>query len=434
MINYLCLLIICIHLLDCLRHLTRLRNTLRWLTSSQSQPSPQSHKTLAHNTLCILIPVYNEGEVIESSVGYFAPLCQRQHVALYYISTQKEGNNGPTIQALNRLQGQHAFTWLHYPKSQGNKADQLNWAIDHIMSMDGLSEHTRMYFGIYDIDSRPEPAVIEHMLFACDQVYQQPAIFLENYQQLGVFQRAGALLQTKWELERNIPVLRSNQQRSLHGLSPTSLNPCTGHGLFVRADLLQHGSLFRTDTLTEDLELGYRLTFEGIPITALPLLDLCEYAPTPFSTITQARRWFSGEFHLYRYYLRAQHKAFFLRLVLKRYYLTFKWALGAPLLGVAMVLLTSHIPAAIILPLISLLLYIIVPLRWLSHFPRWRTSIGQHSALFPVSMAAIVRPLFNSLGPLSYLLGNPLHLFKKELPTFIKTPRTAKTIRTIHDV
>jgi cellulose synthase/poly-beta-1,6-N-acetylglucosamine synthase-like glycosyltransferase len=375
------------------------------------------------NCIHLLVPVYDEATIIETSIVYFTQFTSYSGVHIYYISNQKEGESGATIQAIQALTQQYNFTWLHYPYMDGKKADQLNWAIRWILENKPVEGSQRTYFGIYDVDSRPEPYALRTMLYAQELIYQQPAIYLENYKRIGTFQRVGALLQTRWELGRNVAVLRENYHRSKQKCPIESLPPCIGHGLFLRSDLFQRDILFNTETLTEDLELGYRLAFNGISTTLLPIVDICGYAPTPSDTIPQTSRWFSGEVNLYHYYRQVKHSPFFTWLVLKRYYLTFKWAFGAPLLAVAMTALIIRYPVTIVLALLSVLLYVYIPIKWLCRFPIWTRYLEVKPNVAILVLAGIVRPLFNSLGPISYMLTAPLRVLRGKSPVFVKTPK-----------
>jgi cellulose synthase/poly-beta-1,6-N-acetylglucosamine synthase-like glycosyltransferase len=418
-LEFSCLIVAFVHLVECYYHLWRLKNSLQWLLHSKLEENNEARINCLH----LLIPVYDEATTVEASVSYFTQFTDQPGVHLYYISTQKEGESGATIQALQALAKRYKFTHLHYPFEVGMKAAQLNWASQWILKNKPVENVEKTYFGIYDVDSRPEACIIKAMLHAEDSIYQQPAIYLENYSRIGTFQQVGALLQTKWELGRNVAVLRKNYHRNQKKRPIVSLPPCTGHGLFLRSDLFQKDIIFNTETLTEDLELGYRLAFNGISITPLPIVDICQYAPTPLDTIPQTSRWFSGEANLRHYYHRTTPNLFFTWLVLKRYYLTFKWAFGAPLLAVALTVLIIRYPVTIVMALLSMLLYIYVPIKCLYHSPLWAKYLGNKSNIALLVLAGIARPLFNSLGPLSYLLTTPLQTLRGKTAVFVKTPK-----------
>jgi cellulose synthase/poly-beta-1,6-N-acetylglucosamine synthase-like glycosyltransferase len=419
LIDVLLLVPVALHLIESIRHLNRMSSSLRWL----KQPYPLVHKKLSSNTLHLLIPIYREAAVLKACIDYFEQFAHLPGAQLYYVTTEKEGLSSDTIAVLKELQKCYTFTWLHYPEKHGMKADQLNWAIEQILSSDNIDERST-YFGIYDVDSRPVPGAIETVLYGTDPVYQQPSIYLENYKRISLFQQAGALLQTKWELCRNVPVLR-DYSCCLHEKRPLATLPCcTGHGLFIRADIFQHiDGVFDTKTLTEDLELGYRLAFYNIPIIVLPEVDFTDYALTAIATIPQTSRWFSGEVSLFRYSKKALQDRHLNLLVLKRYYTTFKWAFGAPLLLFSLIFLTIRYPASIAVDLLVACLYVYIPFKLLYDSPLLIERLGNKKRLFVLVLMGCMRPLFNSLGPFHFLFTRPIDMLLGRPLTFARTPK-----------
>jgi len=272
------------------------------------------------------------------------------------------------------------------------------------------------------VDSKPEPAAIEAVLYGGEAIYQQPSIYLENYKRISSFEKVGALLQTKWELCRNVPVLYANYRRYQQKRSILSLPTCTGHGLFIRSDIFQQHGRFDTRTLTEDLELGYRLAFHKVPITLLKAVDFTAYAPSSLATIIQTSRWFSGEVNLYRYHKKAPKSWLLTLLVLKRYYLTFKWAFGAPLIFFALIVLTIRYPVSIVLVFLSLYLYLYKPFKML-YTSAWADYLGETKHLIILVLLGSLRLLFNSCGPFHYFLTAPLYVLLGKSSTFIRTPK-----------
>jgi GT2 family glycosyltransferase len=371
--------------------------------------------------LYLLIPVFKESTTIKECVEYFHQFIRYPKVHVYYITTEREGVSGKTANILKKLRKQYSFHWMHCPKKRGFKSHQLNWAIKKIKTAID-EESQRTYFGIYDVDSRPDPLGLEKVLYGRDPVYQQPSIYLENYSRISLFQQAGALLQTKWEFCRNVPVLREQIKQKT---SASRLQSCTGHGLFIRSDIFNKVGIFSTNTLTEDLEFGYRLAFYGIHITPLKEGDLAKYSPTFFSSIYQTSRWFGGEFLLFRYYQEVKQKSWQLTLlVIKRYYTTFKWAFAALLVLLAFVKIWFLAPLiSIFLLLLSMYLYVYKPFQLLKSFPGWENYFKNTKVSFSLFILGYVRPLLNSLGPFHYLFFAPINYLRTSETTFVRTPK-----------
>lgn len=405
----------------------RLSSSRNWLLHKQRFTPKETSMSRIH----ILIPVYREAAVIKASVEFFDKLARYPNVLVYYVTTEKEGENSETVAALEQLSGRYAFSHLHYPQREGFKAHQLNWAIEQILAAIDSDDYQATYFGIYDVDSRPQIEVIETILHGKEPVYQQPSIYLENYSRLGPFQRAGALLQTKWELCGNIPIFRGNEQSFQENRSITSLPHCTGHGLFIRADVLKNVGLLDTRTLAEDLEFGYRYSFRGIPITVLQEADYAQFAPTFPATVLQTSRWFHGEMGLYRYYCNEKKRSnermlrnwLFRWLVFKRYCTTLKWAFGTPLITLVFLILVIRYPANIMLVLLSAFLYVYLPFRSVRDCALWSDYTGDKQSLLALTLLGCVWSLLNSCGPFHFLLTALINRIRGRSATFVRTPK-----------
>jgi hypothetical protein len=409
------------------RQLTQLSSSLHWMRQKQ----PFAPKDTPMNSVHILIPVYKEAAVIKSCIEYFDKLAQYPNVLIHYVTTEKEGTASDTVAAVKQMQEQYKFSHLHYPKADGFKAHQLNWAIEHILATCNSADYQATYFGIYDVDSRPEVEVIKTILYGKDPVYQQPSIYLENYRRIDTLQKAGALLQTKWELCSTIPVMREYERGLQQKQSISTLPHCTGHGLFIRADALERVGLLDTVTLAEDLEFGYRSAFRRIPITLLKEVDYTQYAPTFLATIRQTSRWFSGEMDLYRNYRNWKQGSnkgelknqLFGLLVLKRYHTTLKWAFGAPLIYLAFLVLIIRHPLTIMLAFLSVFFYIHLPFRMICNFTSWDKYIEDRKNFLTLLLFGCIRPLLNSCGPFHYFLTTPINRIRRKPGTFVRTPK-----------
>ena len=416
-----------VHLCISCWQLIKLSSSFNWMRQKQHF----TPKDTPMNSIHILIPVYREAAVIRACVEYFDKMTLYSNVLIYYVTTEKEGGNSETVATLKQISEQYKFLHLHYPGTDGFKAHQLNWAIEQILATCNSADYQTTYFGIYDVDSRPELEVIKTILYGKDPVYQQPSIYLENYTRISTFQKAGALLQTKWELCGNIPVLREYQRCFQQNQPITSLPYCTGHGLFIRADVLKKVGLLDTETLAEDLEFGYRSAFKEISITLLQEADYTQYAPTFPATIRQTSRWFNGEMDLYRYYMTEKKRSnekklkgwFFELLVLKRYFTTLKWAFGAPLIYLAFLVLVISRPVNILIVFPSMFFYVYLPFKIICNCTLWSNYIGNKKGFLTLPLLGCIRPLLNSCGPFHYFLTTLINRIRGQSETFVRTPK-----------
>ncbi len=416
-----------VHLSISCWQLIKLSSSLNWI----SQKRHFTSKDTPMNRVHILIPVYKEAEVIKASVEYFDKLTQFPNVLIYYVTTEKEGGNSDTVAALKQMSEQYKFSQLHYPETEGFKAHQLNWAIEQILASHDGANSQATYFGIYDVDSRPEIEVIKTILYGNDPIYQQPSIYLENYIRIAPIQQIGALFQTKWELCGNIPIFREYQRGFQQERPVTSLPHCTGHGLFIRADILKKAGLLDTRTLAEDLEFGYRAAFREIPITLLHEIDYTQYAPTFPAAVRQTSRWFHGEMDLYRYFSKEKDHSgekklrnrFLTWLVLKRYGTTLKWAFGAPLIGFILLVLVIRNPINIAFVFLSALLYVYLPFKSIRNCTRWNGYTGKKQGLLALTLLGCVVPLLNTCGPFHFFLTTFINRIRGRSATFVRTPK-----------
>src|SRR5260370_16122069 len=116
-----------------------------------------------------------------------------------------------------------------------------------------------------------------------------------------------------------------------------------------------------------------------MPFTLFREIDYTKYAPLFPAAIWQTSRWFHGEMDLYRYYASEKRRSnekklggwFFKWLVLKRYLTTLKWAFGAPLIGLILLVLVIRNPINIAFVFLSALLYVYLPFKSIRNCTRW---------------------------------------------------------------
>lgn len=234
-----------------------------------------------------------------------------------------------SIEYLNQRSGMPLFIHLHYPQTEGDVNQQLEYALQQMPACLNV-EHfnpSSSYLAVYNADSRPHRDTLE-LVDALAQGYadryggyppafQQSAVFLENVSHIGT-QRGGlvlqaaALLQSRWVLSHEIPRLhrqsRSASQFNAHELpnlqrlTGAEFALCVGHGFFLRSDVARRLELFAVSNICDDFLWSYRLCIEHVPIVPLPLLESAESPITIKSLITQKKSWFLG----YTEYLRSR--------------------------------------------------------------------------------------------------------------------------------
>ena len=212
-----------------------------------------------------------------------------------------------TVDLAKQLQEQHPYRvfHLHYPKCVGAKAEQMNYAIDWILT-DTTQNDRDVFVAFYDADSRPHPETFQVVaglsLDRNQRVFQQSSIFFQNFKELreeqgaisGSVLQANAILQTRWTLTHEIPRILRQSYALHHWHRRMFLSHCVGHGLFLRKDLLREVRRMPTKTMTEDLFLGFVLSLRSEPIQAIPVLESADMPRSISAAARQKYVWYFG--------------------------------------------------------------------------------------------------------------------------------------------
>ncbi len=214
------------------------------------------------------------------------------------------------------------LTYLVMP-GPGRKAEQLNWALRHEALAAVLEDHAvdpaRVFVAVSDADSVPDPDTYrwiagEELAGRSALAYQGVTLSLANWGVLDTRGRICAIQQSSIFLRVSIARLINEVKRvrvidAVLGRVPAGvarwLRPalefcfrrsqiCLGHNQFVRLDVLQALGGFPTRGATEDSTLGYLLGARGVPIRALPLVELVDLPETKAKIVRQNARWYKG--------------------------------------------------------------------------------------------------------------------------------------------
>ncbi len=205
----------------------------------------------------------------------------------------------------------------------GRKAEQLNWALRPEVLASVLEDAGvapgHVFVAVSDADSVPDPDACrwiagEELGGRGALAYQGVTLSLANWAALDTRGRICAIQQSSIFLRVSIARLINEVKRVRAiavGLARVPagaarwLRPalelvlrrsqiCLGHNQFVRLDVLQALGGFPTRGATEDSTLGYLLGARGVPIRALPLVELVDLPETTTKIVRQNARWYKG--------------------------------------------------------------------------------------------------------------------------------------------
>lgn len=409
----------------------------------------------------LLLPVLSEEKVIKNTLKYLSSfkykldrlkiiiITHQKELAIDNTNKKRKNQNTidsvkETIPELNRKLKKNVFLHYHYPYSEGIKSDQLNYALKKLMNQNSLIfQNKNTYIGLYDADSISDKNTL--MILTDDAVknnfplvYQQPVIYLKNYDFLpntidGLFMKSFALFQTRYSLGYEVPMFLNSSKNIKRPIG--KMLYCLGHGLFIRADFLKKIGFFPTPI--EDTRLGHILSYLKIKVKLLPSLAITEVAQKLVHLFRQSSVWFSGESYFYKDYkiasnLQQINKLWASSLFFYKFYRNFIWATEGLIFG-SIVLIGWFSPQKIfLLPVfIGFLIYVYTGSFYLLiKYKKLTTLCNNQINFHPTKKDYLFNFLF--LPPLSFLLflGPQLALLrflknkltKKEI-SFPKTPR-----------
>jgi cellulose synthase/poly-beta-1,6-N-acetylglucosamine synthase-like glycosyltransferase len=256
-------------------------------------------------TILIIIPIFKEKFALLKAIDFW----KSTQFSPIFISTEREGNF-ESCESCKIVRENSAFEIIHSPNQNGFKATQLNFAIQTL-----LKERDFDYISIFDIDSKPDLRVFEHVSrYENSQILQMPTLFFEEFENNSFYGKGSAIYQSRRVLAYEIPSLLKGDFSYL-----------VGHGLFIRKDILKKIG-FNEETLTEDLIFGYSAHLKDFDIKPLPFFDTSSTPKSIWETTKQASRWFIGDLTFVKYVDFSFRD--FLK-IFKRYLHIFDWLFGS---------------------------------------------------------------------------------------------------------
>ena len=118
-----------------------------------------------YKNIYVLLPALREQKIVNETIDWFKKIKYKGQIKYIVITTEKEEyenkvNNIKEITTSQLVDKKLAkikderFMHIHYPKPQGNKSSQMNYAVDEILKIEKDIENT--YISVFDFDSKPD--------------------------------------------------------------------------------------------------------------------------------------------------------------------------------------------------------------------------------------------------------------------------------------
>lgn len=228
--------------------------------------------------LYFLLPALREQSSVVSTLTAFTELCRgHPNARIIVITTERETYERSahrftesTGELTLRFMEQHArpsqIVHLHYPRTDGNKSHQLNYAIAWLKNNGATADD---YVAIYDFDARPASTTIAELdrLAAAarfDALQQIPLPFGKLAQRLAAG-RHWCVAESLLHVQRSLGIEKWRLQFNARQRPVLPYYLC-GSGLFIR---LQSITAFGELPFVDDVPYGYRLYLRGARVGVL---------------------------------------------------------------------------------------------------------------------------------------------------------------------
>nr|WP_242039588.1 glycosyltransferase family 2 protein [Anabaena sphaerica] len=227
----------------------------------------------------ILIPAKNESAVLPDIVDSLGDLnYPSDYLDIWVID---DGSTDETPQVLKKLQTQFPYLQVHRRESKGGKSGALNAVF---------------------------PFTTGEIILVCDADAKLPANFLRQTVPLFQKQAIGAVQVRKAVSNANTNFLTRCQQMEMncdsflqtHRIAIGGMSELRGNGMLISRELLEKCHGWNEDTVTDDLDLCFRLYLAGAEIEFITVPFIQEEGVTTWRKLwLQRRRWAEGGYQRY---------------------------------------------------------------------------------------------------------------------------------------
>ena len=401
-----------------------MRSGLRWLAAV---PDPSTTGADLPR-IALLVPAYEEQHRL---AGLAERLCELRYpdrlLRIVFVTADAEpAMNGTAstadvaidaVRRINAERGSDVAEWCSYPGVDPSMAVQLNHGLarlgGHTWNVDDTT-----YVGVIPADAYLHPLALAHVGHQVRDrrdrtgrrldALQQPTTHLRTFDTVsvgpnGTLLRAAGVFQSAFALSVEMPRLRGDRRHGNGWRRPYT--PLSGHGLFIRADVLTGHGGFPVEPWCEDIALTFGYYCRGSELAVVPSVEENESPLSWGAYLRQSASWFTGSTQfvkLVRFAHRAAPGAGLgtrMSVVLRRLALSVAWV-GAPLLcWWAMVTLAVAVSLAV--ALVALVAWA-VAVYW-SQRPLWlasRPRAAAGMAMWEILAATVFMLTIAPLGPL----------------------------------
>lgn len=248
--------------------------------------------------ILIIIPCLREQSIIKGTIDYFLNLINdKDNIELIIVTTEKEKyeqilnkqeRNKTTFEVVNEYLSENNINRVklfHYPYKDGIMADQLNYVMEKYKDYDS----ERVYFSVYNADSRPNLDTINSVLNIIKnqnypEIIQQYSYAFSNLESLSFIMKGFALYQSNFEIKYGL----------VNSLTFSNLlyTYVVGHGLYIRLDVLEKIGGFNNKFWCEDIYMSSIIRNRNIKITPVLNLENMETPKNVSVLIKQNANWF----------------------------------------------------------------------------------------------------------------------------------------------
>ncbi|MGM9878936.1 MAG: glycosyltransferase [Bacilli bacterium] len=240
-------------------------------------------KIKKYKDIYVLLPALKEQKIVKSTIDWFSKYKYKGKIKFIIITSEKEDNeyklNKVKEQTTNTVVDKYLkqikdnrFIHLHYPKTNGNKSSQMNYAIDYINEyLKPNLENT--YISVFDFDSKPELDTFEKVNVVAEfknnpDVIGQVPLCLKNYEDLS--QKTSNVMLVLYTLQHIIRSCAVEKFKLLFCSLTNHTIPqyCMGACMHLKLNTLIENDKF--PFFVDDLTLGFRLSIKNAKFSYLP--------------------------------------------------------------------------------------------------------------------------------------------------------------------